>query len=262
MQSSSAWELVRGIEPMSFCDWPGRLTAVLFFGGCNLRCPHCHNADLAWRPEDMPPLPAASVRRFVASHGRWLDGLVLSGGEPTLVPGLADFAAELAGLGLPVKIDTNGLRPDVMAAVFERYPEASFSVDVKAPLAKYQRATGGSVDAAAAGECLAAVFDLAGRHPGRIAFRTTLVPELDASDVGLIREGLPSGCAHTIQPFRPTRSKGEERRHAHADSQTRRMSGNMVHPAHRPCDPEGPQGQRYPGPAFGHAPGSQGRSQA
>ena len=262
MQSSPAWELVRGIEPMSLCDWPGKLTAVLFFGGCNLRCPHCHNAALAWRPESAPPLPAASVRRFVTSHARWLDGLVVTGGEPTLTPGLPAFAAELAALGLPVKIDTNGLRPDVMAEVFARYPEARFSVDVKAPAAKYPRVTGGAVDAATAGSCLAAVFALAGEHPGRIAFRTTLVPELDASDVQAIREGLPAGCAYTTQPFRPITSHGEERRHAQADPQTRRMSGNVVHPAHCPGDTQGPQGQWHPGSAPVHAPGPQGRSQA
>jgi pyruvate formate lyase activating enzyme len=262
MQSSPAWELVRGIEPMSLCDWPGRLAAVFFFGGCNLRCPHCHNAALAWRPASQPALAAASVRRFVVSHARWIDGLVLTGGEPSLVPGLADFVAELAALGTAVKIDTNGLRPEVVAEVLARQPEARFSVDVKAPFAKYRLATGGAVDEAEARARLCEIFDLARRHPGRFAFRTTLVPELDASDVGDIREVLPSGYSLTIQPFRPIISTGEERRHAQADSQARRLPGNVVHPAHSPGDPEGPQGQWHPGPAVGHAAGPQGRSQA
>ena len=82
MTYPSAWELVRGIEPMSLCDWPGRLTAVLFFGGCNLRCPHCHNAALAWTPQaGAAPLTEKAVRRFVTSRRRWLDGLVITGGE-------------------------------------------------------------------------------------------------------------------------------------------------------------------------------------
>jgi len=259
MSVSSAWECVRGIEPTSFCDWPGRLTAVLFFGGCNLRCPHCHNADLAWRPERVPPLGATAVRRFVAGHARWLDGLVLSGGEPSLVPGLADFAAELADGGPAVKIDTNGMRPDVLAEVLARYPEAHFSVDVKAPFAKYPMVTGGAVEAAAARERLEAVFVLAGRFPGRFAFRTTLVPELAGSDVEAIREVLPSGCPHTLQPFRDIGNRGEEKRHAQADLQARRMPGDVVHPAHRPGDPEGATGQWHPGPAFGEAAGPQSR---
>ncbi|HML59673.1 MAG TPA: radical SAM protein [Solidesulfovibrio sp.] len=261
MTLSPAWELVRGIEPMSFCDWPGRLCAVLFFGGCNLRCPHCHNASLAFAKG--APLPAASVRTFAASHAKWLDGFVVTGGEPTLTPGLAAFAAELASLGPDVKIDSNGMRPDVLEMVLTRHPGACFSVDVKAPFSKYGLVTGGAVTAAEAAARLGEVFALAARHPGRFAFRTTLVPELSPADVREIREALPPGHPLTEQPFRkPTPSKGEEGSHADTDPETRRVPGNLVHPAHRPGDSQGPQGQRHPGPAALHAPGAQGRSQA
>jgi pyruvate formate lyase activating enzyme len=256
MSFSPAWELVRGIEPMSLCDWPGRLVAVLFFGGCNLRCPHCHNAGLAWRPEADPPLAAASVRRFITSHKNWIDGLVLTGGEPTLVPGLADFAAEVAALGPMVKIDTNGLRPDILAEVLSRYPDAHFSVDVKAPFAKYPLVTGGAVTEAEARERLGEVFALAGRFPKRFVFRTTLVPELAESDVQAVGEGLPPGFSLTVQPFRKRSANGEERRHAQADSETRRVSGDVVHATHCPGDFKGPQGQRHSGSAFGHAAGA------
>ncbi|WP_300156711.1 radical SAM protein [Solidesulfovibrio sp.] len=261
MTFSPAWELVRGIEPMSFCDWPGKLSAVLFFGGCNLRCPHCHNASLAFAAGR--PLPGASVRSFAASHAKWLDGFVVTGGEPTLVPGLSAFAAELAALGPEVKIDTNGMRPDVVAAVLERLPGARFSVDVKAPFAKYGLVTGGAATEAEASARLGEVFALAARHPDRFAFRTTLVPELSPTDVREIREALPPGFTLVEQPYRkPSRSKGEEGNNAQADPQTRRMSGDLVHPTHRPGDFEGSQGQRHPGPAALHAPGPQGRSQA
>jgi pyruvate formate lyase activating enzyme len=253
MSFSPAWELVRGIEPMSFCDWPGRVSAVLFFGGCNLRCPHCHNASLAFAKGT--PLPAASVRSFAATHAKWLDGFVVTGGEPTLTPGLSAFAAELAALGPAVKIDTNGMRPDVLETVLDRLPDVSFSVDVKAPFAKYGLVTGGAVTPKLAAERLGAVFALAARRPDRFAFRTTLVPELAAADVRDIREALPPGFVLTEQPFRKPTRKGEEGKDAHSDSQTRRMSGNVVHPAHRPGDFKSPQGQRHPGSAFIHAPG-------
>ena len=254
MKNSSAWELVRGIEPMSLCDWPGRLSAVFFFGGCNLRCPHCHNAALAWRSESQPALAATSVRRFAASHAKWLDGFVVTGGEPSLVPGLAAFAAELAALGPAVKIDSNGMRPDVLADVLDRLPQARFSVDVKAPFAKYGLVTGGAVTPDAAADSLDAVFALATRHPDRFAFRVTHVPELSAGDIREIRETLPPGFPLTVQPFRkPGRFTREEKGHAQADSKARRMSGNVVDPTHRPGDFEGPQGQRHPGSAACHA---------
>ena len=146
-------------------------------------------------------------------HARWLDGLVVSGGEPTLAPGLPDFVAELTALGPAVKIDTNGMRPDVVAEVLARTPGTHFSVDVKAPFAKYALVTGGAVDEASARERLGAVFALAEHFPQRFAFRTTLVPELAGPDLDGIREVLPSGCPHTLQPFRDIGKRGEERRH-------------------------------------------------
>ncbi|WP_233489546.1 radical SAM protein [Solidesulfovibrio fructosivorans] len=253
MKVSQAWGLVRGIEPMSLCDWPGRLSAVFFFGGCNLRCPYCHNAGLAWGGAGKTPLAAASVRRFAASHAKWLDGFVVTGGEPTLAPGLADFAAELAACGPAVKIDSNGMRPDVLAEVLGRLPEARFSVDVKAPYAKYGLVTGGAVTPEEAADRLGEVFSLALRHPDRFAFRTTRVPELTEDDVREIREALPSGFTLTVQAFRKPSFKREEEGHAQADSKARRMSGNVVDPTHRPGDFKGPQGQRHPGPAAVHA---------
>ncbi|KHK00545.1 anaerobic ribonucleoside-triphosphate reductase activating protein [Desulfovibrio sp. TomC] len=210
----SAWTLVRGIEPMSLCDWPGRLCAVLFFGGCNLRCPHCHNAALAWSAQAGPLVAEKDVRRFVATHRRWLDGLVITGGEPTLTPGLVDLAVGLAASGLPVKVDSNGLRPDVLAALLAGHPDVHLAVDVKAPFASYPLVTGNRVDAATARHSLEQVFALAQAHPGRIRFRTTRVPELSEADLREIASLLPAGHALTLQPFRPIASHGKEREHA------------------------------------------------
>jgi pyruvate formate lyase activating enzyme len=211
MTYPSAWELVRGIEPMSLCDWPGRLTAVLFFGGCNLRCPHCHNAALAWRPQTGEPLSEKAVRRFVTARRPWLDGLVITGGEPTLTPGLPGLAAAIAASGLPVKVDSNGLRPTVLAELLGRHPAIHLAVDVKAPLAKYPLVTGHTAEAETAENCLGEVFALAAAHPGRIQFRTTRVPELTDDDIREVASLLPPGHTLTIQPFRPLTRCGEEK---------------------------------------------------
>ncbi len=220
MTYPSAWELVRGIEPMSLCDWPGRLTAVLFFGGCNLRCPHCHNAALAWTPHaGAAPLTEKAVRRFVTSRRRWLDGLVITGGEPTLTPGMPGLAAAVAASGLPVKVDSNGLRPDVLATLLESHPDIHLAVDVKAPFAKYPLVTGGLAEAADAAKRLGEVFALATAHPGRVQFRATRVPELTDDDIREVESLLPPGHALTIQPFRPLPRRGEEKADAQADSQ-------------------------------------------
>ncbi|MBF0481687.1 MAG: anaerobic ribonucleoside-triphosphate reductase activating protein [Desulfovibrionaceae bacterium] len=251
----SAWSALRGVERLSLCDWPGKTCAVLFFGGCNLRCPHCHNAGIAWTPERHPELFAPDVRKLLSVRSKWLDGIVVSGGEPTLVPDLADFLAFLRGYGLPVKLDTNGSRPEVVAELLAAGLVDAVSVDVKAPFAKYSAATGERLDPVAAQACLTRVFALAVAHPGRFFFRTTATPQVGPRDLDAIRALLPDRHVLTVQPYVQTSEEGS---HATADTQTRRTRGDLVARTDRPGDPEGAQGQRSERPDPGQAAGRQG----
>ncbi len=239
------------------CDWPGRMSAVVFLGGCNLRCPHCHNSGLAWYPERYPPIEPADLGRFFSARGPWLDGIVVTGGEPTLAEDLPELVTALMAFGPPVKVDTNGMRPEMVEAVLSRAPGTRFSVDVKAPFEKYPLGTGNAVTAEQARENLGRIFDVARGAPELFLFRTTLVPELCDEDVRVIREEiLPSGFSLTVQAYVPPKARGEEKGHAHSDKKTRRLPGNLVHGTHRPGHPEGAQGQRHPGSAFGQAVGA------
>ncbi len=257
MSNHSVWNRIRGLEPLSLCDWPGRVSAVVFLGGCNLRCPHCHNSGLAWHPESYPPIEPADLGKFFSARGPWLDGIVVTGGEPTLAEDLPELVAALLAFGPPVKVDSNGMRPEMVEAVLAKAPGTHFSVDVKAPFEKYPLVTGNAVTAEKARENMGRMFDVARSHPGLFQFRTTLVPELGDEDVRVIREEiLPSGFSLTVQAYVPPKARGEEKEHAHSDKKTRRLPGNLVHGAHRPGHLEGSQGQRHPGPAFGQAVGA------
>ncbi|MEF3698651.1 MAG: anaerobic ribonucleoside-triphosphate reductase activating protein [Desulfolutivibrio sp.] len=257
MNENSVWNQIRGLEPLSMCDWPGRMSAVIFLGGCNLRCPHCHNAGLAWRPDRYPPIEPADLGKFFAARGPWLDGIVITGGEPTLAEDLPELVAALTAFGPPVKVDTNGMRPAMVAAVLAHAPGTRFSVDVKAPYEKYPLVTGGAVTAEAARENMSRIFEVAMGHPEAFMFRTTLVPELCEADVQEIREVmLPSGFTLTVQSYVPPKARGEEKVYAHSDKKTRRLPGNLVHGTHRPGHLEGAQGQRHPGSPFGQAVGA------
>jgi len=251
----SAWTALRGIERFSLCDWPGRACAVLFFGGCNLRCPHCHNAGIAWSPERHPELFTPDVKNLLAARAKWLDGIVVSGGEPTLVPELADFLAQIRGYGLPVKLDTNGSRPAVVAGLLALGLIDAVSVDVKAPFAKYSAATGERLSPVEAKACLTAMFGLAAAHPGRFMFRTTVTPGVSPRDLDAIRALLPENHTLTEQPYVQT---SEDDSHATVDTQTRRTRGDLVAGTHSPGDPEGAQGQRRERPDPGQAAGRQG----
>ncbi|WP_235956956.1 radical SAM protein [Fundidesulfovibrio magnetotacticus] len=248
---------IRAVTPLSLCDWPGRSAAVLYLGGCNLRCPTCHNASLAFTPSRHPALDASAVLKGLAARARWLDGVVVCGGEPTLDPGLFPLVQALDALGPPVKVDTNGMAPDVVERLFEACPRTCFAVDVKGPWEKYPVLTGGAASPEAARERLEAVFALAARDPARFRFRITLVPELTPDDVSAARRQLPPCFTLNEQTYLPPPA-GKETAHALADPEARRLPGNLVPGAHRPGHPESPQGQRRAGPAALQAPGAQG----
>jgi pyruvate formate lyase activating enzyme len=224
MSEQAAWRHVRGLTPLSLCDWPGRPCCVVFLGGCNLRCPTCHNAALAWDMESQPAVPRGRLKTFLARRARWLGGVVVSGGEPTVVPGLGEILHEIAtSSGLPVRIDTNGMRPDVIELALAEGLAQAFAVDVKGPFGKYPALTGGAVSEADARRSLSRLFALAAARPGLFRFRTTLVPALDAADIATVRALLPAGHTLTTQEYRQPR-----RPHALTDSEARRTSGNLV----------------------------------
>lgn len=199
----SPWSRLRGLEPLSLCDWPGRVCAVLFLGGCDLRCPTCHNFHLAWNSEDDPCLSRDRALDFLDQRAPWLDGLVVTGGEPTLSTGLPEWLAELrARLDLPVKLDTNGMHPDVVERILDIQAADLLAVDLKGPWSKYPALTGNKITAREAKASLGRIFNLAERHPKHFLFRTTLVPLLTPEDLREIRSLPPSGFLLQTQPFR------------------------------------------------------------
>ena len=224
MSSANAWNHLRGLTPLSLCDWPGHPCCVVFLGGCNLRCPTCHNGDMAWDMESQPLVTQAALRAFLAKRKRWLSGITVTGGEPSTVPGIGAILHELAQSGLPIKLDTNAMLPEVVEEMLAEGMVARFAVDVKGPFVKYPALTGGAVSELAARRNLSRIFALAEARPEAFFFRTTLVPLLDDTDVNAVRAMLPAGFTLTTQEYKPPR-----RPHALTDSEARRTTGNLVY---------------------------------
>ncbi len=207
LETDNPWSYLRGIEPSSLCDWPGRVSAVLFFGTCNLRCPTCHNKELAWHPERLPAISKEKLGSFLKTRKTWLDGVVISGGEPAQVPGLEAVLTFLNDLGLECKIDSNGCFPEIIEHLVHTDLVRQVAVDVKGPWAKYPELTGQRCSVEQARRNLSRIFELARAHPQAFLFRCTRVPLLTAEDLELAASYVPEGFELSLQNYIPP--KGE-----------------------------------------------------
>lgn len=157
-------------------DWDGKLATVLFFDRCNFSCPFCQNWGLMTRPEDYPVIDFEDVLRKLAARKDWIDGVVLTGGEPLLDPReLRPVIAEIRKLGFKIKIDTNGSTPGLLAQLLKDQIVDYVAMDVKASLDdRYQKAAGVRVDPQKIRESIRILRSGEVDHE----FRTTLVPEI------------------------------------------------------------------------------------
>ena len=133
---------IHGLQKLAMVDYPGKLAATVFTGGCNLRCPFCHNALLVTRLAETPEIPEREVLDFLSSRKGLLDGVVLTGGEPLLQPGLADFCAHVRERGFAVKLDTNGSFPDRLRALVSQGLVDYVAMDVKNSPERYGETAG------------------------------------------------------------------------------------------------------------------------
>jgi pyruvate formate lyase activating enzyme len=195
---------IKGFLETSFLDWPGRLAAVLFLGGCNFRCPFCHNAELVLAPQALSSFPLTGLLERLRALQGWVDAVVVTGGEPTLHPRLAELLGRIRVAGYEVKLDTNGSRPEVLARLLARGLVQAVDLDLKAPLEAraYARLAGVEVHV----ELVRASIDLLSASGIPHRFRTTYVPGLlTRDDLDLLRTQVPAGSTLVLQAFNPRR---------------------------------------------------------
>lgn len=127
---------IGGVTPLSTIDFPGHLAAVVYTQGCNFRCLYCHNMRLVECKER--PFTQEEVSTFLQTRGRLIDGIVITGGEPTLQNDLPDFCRMLKEMGFAVKLDTNGTNPLMLKLLIEKKLIDYIAMDIKSPWEKYQ----------------------------------------------------------------------------------------------------------------------------
>ncbi len=196
---------ISGFHKTTLLDYPGCIAAAIFTGGCNFRCPFCHNSGLVQDPFKEGLVPEDEVLAFLDKRKKILKGVCITGGEPTLQPDLPDFIWKVRKMGYRVKLDTNGYRPEVLRELLESGLLDYAAMDIKNCPEKYGAAAGlippgnaGGFELGKIEESIKLLLD------GQIdyEFRTTVVKELhtveDIAAIGAWVKGTP---AYYLQKF-------------------------------------------------------------
>jgi pyruvate formate lyase activating enzyme len=192
---------MRGFLETSFVDWPGKLCSIFFMGGCNFRCPFCHNHPLVVAPQTLKAFPVPELLTRLRPYKGWLGGICISGGEPTLSPELPSMIAHLKAEGWGVKLDTNGSRPHILARLLEEGLLDMVAMDVKAPLVqeKYDLCAGVAVELDAIRESITLLEKSAVRHE----FRMTILPRFHSpQDIEAWVSSFQPAASLKLQNFR------------------------------------------------------------
>ncbi len=196
----------KGWQKTSLIEVPGKVCSVLFTGGCNFRCPFCYNASLVLEPDTLPALSGATVLAYLEENRRLYGAVAVTGGEPTLQEGLAEFLGEVKQMGLAAAVETNGSRPDALETLLRRKLVDFIAMDVKAPLTlpAYRRATGLR---ALQRDTLRAVrrsLELLRELAPEYELRCTVVPGLHREeDLLRLARDLHGAARFVLQQFRP-----------------------------------------------------------
>ncbi len=198
---------IGGLDKTSLVDWPGMIAATVFTAGCNLDCFFCHNRALIKRDGQPAALDPDEVLTWLGERVGFLDGVVISGGEPTLQPGLTDFVRRVRDLGYRVKLDTNGTLPDIVRDLVHQELVDYIAMDVKAPMEKYEHVCGVPVDHGT----INATIDLLLQGRVDYEFRTTCVPQLTEDDMVAISRRIAGARRYVLQQYQPEHTSGAKK---------------------------------------------------
>jgi len=200
---------LQGFLGTSLIDSPGKVAAIVFLSGCTLRCPFCHNSVLVQDDEHLEDLGFQELIDGLNRRRKLLEGLVLTGGEPTLHPQLSGLLRGLRGTGLAIKLDTNGMQPDILADLLGERLVDYVAVDMKLAPERYVSHLGGPKDSHI--RLARTVGLLRGSRRVDYEYRTTCVPglvgEQDIEAIGRLIQGAP---AYYLQQFVPTHVEDPE----------------------------------------------------
>lgn len=194
---------IKGLQKFTLIDYPQKLACTIFIAGCNFFCPFCHNSELVCpeKIEENREIPEQEIFDFLKQRKKFLEGVCITGGEPTLNKEIIDFVQKIKKLGYLVKIDTNGSNPKIIESLLKRGLVDYIAMDVKAPKNRYLEITRSSI-----GENVSDLIEqsmvLLRNSDIDFEFRTTIVPELlNKEDILEIAKWIKGSKRYYIQNF-------------------------------------------------------------
>ncbi|MCK5461108.1 anaerobic ribonucleoside-triphosphate reductase activating protein [Candidatus Gracilibacteria bacterium] len=195
--------LIGGINTLTLLDFPGKVSCIIFTAGCNFRCGFCHNPQFVLT-ENIKKLtghfiPEEKILSFLDSRKGFLDGIVISGGEPTIQPDLLNFIRKIRAKKILVKLDTNGTLPDVLEKIIKENLIDYFAMDIKASVQNYEKICGINLDTKKIEKSKNLILNSGIPHE----FRTTVIKNLhDEQEIEAITKFCEGADLYTIQNFR------------------------------------------------------------
>ena len=189
--------IIGGLQKNSLIDYPGKVSCIIFLSGCNFDCPYCYNPDLA---KGRPPMviPRTAVYDFLDRRKGFLDGVVLSGGEPTIHKELFSFCETIRQMGYPIKLDTNGSQPQVIQRLIAERLVDYIAMDIKTDPLNYAPIIQKNCNSDHILSSIRIIMDSSIRHE----FRTTCVkPLVDADIIQRISQLIKGSMLYALQRF-------------------------------------------------------------
>jgi pyruvate formate lyase activating enzyme len=197
--------LIKGFQKLSMIDYPGKTASVVFLFGCNFLCNFCHNPELldAVKAKELKTYDEKEILDYLEANVGFLDGVVVTGGEPTLNPELPEFLKKIYDLGLLIKLDTNGSNPEMLQDLLDKRIVDFLAMDIKAWFENYQKILKNQdkIDI----EKIKKSVSIVKKFPN-YEFRITIAPGINKEDISKISEYLKQNGANkklAIQEFRP-----------------------------------------------------------
>jgi len=173
---------IGGLEKTTLADFPGKVACIVFLVNCNFKCPYCYNKELTaykfFKKSKRKLMPEEEFFSYLVKNKKMLDGVVITGGEPTCSPGLIGFIKKIKSLGFEVKLDSNGTNPDTLKEVISKKLVDYIAMDIKAPLKRYKEITRSNISQKSIRDSIGIIVSSSVPHE----FRTTLYPKLTIDD--------------------------------------------------------------------------------